>query len=313
MTPAVTREADWRFLLPRPEQDAFDHLLLLGGSPGLGAYVAELGLARRVSRSPREGRPADLVVVLADADVSIDSLAPHIADRAVVYIEADRRIPGRRMLTPRRLTRTLAAQGFTAAGTYWVKPGFPRRVMYLPFGKRGALRWYLDTVYRATSGARRALKTALHALAQRDDAFAALVPCFAITALRGMAVRPPALVEQTCAASVDSLEPILLATGEADWNRLVYLLFSDGADRPSAVLKLARSISFNSAVEHEHANLRDLSAMLPPALLASIPASTLLRVGDLSVSAETCVRGTSVATRSGPGAASLDDLRCTAA
>src|SRR5215216_6488128 len=42
------------------------------------------------------------------------------------------------------------------------------------------------------------------------------------------------------------------------------------------------------------------------------PYTTLFRVGDVSLTAETCVHGTSVATRSGPGAASLADLHCTA-
>ena len=316
------READWRFLLPCAEGGMFDHLLLIGGSSGLGAHVADLGIARRVTprladaRSGQgrlDGGPADLVVVLADANVTIDSLAPHIAERAVIYWEIDRRQPGRRMVTPRRTMRALAAHGFETAAAYWVKPGFPRRDMYLPFGRRGALRWYLDTVYRATSPARRVLKRAMHGLAHSEAGFAAAVPCFAITAVRGMAARPPAVVD-TCVAGGDAIAPVLLATGEADWNRLVFLLFEADADRPTAVLKLPRAFAFNSAVEREHAVLRDISAMLPAPLLSSIPSSTLVRIGELSVTAETCVIGTSVASRSGPGAAgALDDLRSAAA
>jgi hypothetical protein len=308
------READWRFLLPPADGGVFEHLLLLGGSSELGAYVADLGIARRVSRFPDNENPADLVVVLADADVSIDSLAPQIADQAVLYIEVDRRLPGRRMLTPRRVMRMLTGRGLAISGAYWVKPGFPRRDMYLPLGRRRTLRWYLDSVYRATSPARRVFKRALRQLACSDGAFAAAVPCFAIVAGSGISRRLPALVERMCGARDDRVEPVLLATGEADWNRLVFLLFDGDADRPTSVVKLPRTINFNHAVEREHAVLRDVSAMLPVPLLASIPASTLVRVGERSVTAETCVIGTSVASRSGPRAAgALDDLRCVAA
>ena len=40
---------DWRFLLPRADDGIFDHLLLIGGCSELGADVADLGLARRVT------------------------------------------------------------------------------------------------------------------------------------------------------------------------------------------------------------------------------------------------------------------------
>jgi hypothetical protein len=218
------------------------------------------------------------------------------------------------MLTPRRVMRMLTGRGLAISGAYWVKPGFPRRDMYLPLGRRRTLRWYLDSVYRATSPARRVFKRALRQLACSDGAFAAAVPCFAIVAGPGISRRLPALVERMCGARDDRVEPVLLATGEADWNRLVFLLFDGDADRPTSVVKLPRTINFNHAVEREHAVLRDVSATLPVPLLASIPASTLVRVGERSVTAETCVIGTSVASRSGPRAAgALDDLRCVAA
>ena len=304
------READWRFLLPRAEGGAFNHLLLLGGSAGLGAAVADRGIARHVSRSVGDA-PADVFVVLADADVDIESLLPAIAEAAFVYIEIDRRLPGRRTLTPRRLTRTLARHGLDMATTYWVKPGFPRRDMYLPFGHRGALRWYLKSIFRATSPGRRLLKAAMERFAGR--AFAAVAPCYAITAVRGRARVLPAVLEDTCAGR-ETIEPVLLASGQADWSRLVFMLFDGDTDRPTAVVKLPRMAGLNYAVEQEHAVLREVSAMLPPALLPSIPSSTFARIDGLAVTTETCARGTSVATRSGPGAdGSLRDLRCAAA
>jgi hypothetical protein len=306
---ASAREADWRFLLPQSDAGMFEHMLLAGGSPDLGAYVAGLGIARRVSQGPGGGPAADVVVLLSDADVSLDELAPHIAESACVYIEVDRRAPGRHLLTPRRLTRALEAHGFDATGAYWVKPGFPRRDMYLPFGRKGALRWYLETEYRATSPARRVLKKAMYALAQREGAFAAVAPCYAMTAVRGLSHRLPALVEQVCTPHDGTTDALLLAAGEADWNRLVFLLFNRDAQRPSAAVKIPRSTAFNSAVSREHSTLRDVTAALPPWLLSTIPSSMLMQVGGVSVTAETCVRGASLATTAGPGVESaLDDL-----
>ena len=308
------READWQFLLPRAEAGVFRHLLLLGGSPALGGHVGELGIANRVSRSPGRGAPADLVVVLADAGISIDSLAPHIADDAVLYVEVDRRQPGRRMLTPRRTMRMLAAHGFTNSTAYWVEPGFPRREMYLPFGRRGALRSYLDAMYRPPSCGRRLLKSAMKTLTQHDAMFAAMAPCYAIISARGMTLRPPALVEQACGPGDEAAEPVLLAAGDTDASRLVFLLFDGHAERPSAVLKLARAVTFNDAVEREHAVLRDVAAMVSDALLPSIPPCTLLRAGDRLLTAEGCITGIPVASRSGASAsAALDDLRCVTA
>lgn len=310
---ASAREADWRFLLPQPDAGMFDHMLLAGGSPELGAHVAGLGLARRVSRGVRGGPAADVVVVLSDADVSLDELAPHIADSACLYIEVDRRAPGRRLLTPRRLRRTLEAHGFDTTGAYWVKPGFPRRDTYLPFGSSGALRWYLDTVYRASSPARRALKAVLRGLAHRDAVFAAVVPCYAITAVRGTSPRRPALVEHTCATHAATMQPVMLAAGEADWNRLVFVLFDHNASHPSAVVKRPRTATFNGVVEREHSVLRDVSAMLRPSLHSTIPSSMLVRIGDVSVTAETCVRGTALAATSAAGArGACDDLHAAA-
>src|SRR2546425_981119 len=49
---ARASEADWRFLLP-VGADRLDHLVLMGGSPDLEATLVELGVARRITRTPR--------------------------------------------------------------------------------------------------------------------------------------------------------------------------------------------------------------------------------------------------------------------
>jgi hypothetical protein len=78
LTQASAREADWRFLLPQPDAGMFEHLLLLSGSPELGAHVAGLGIARRVSRGSGGGPAADVVVLLSDEYIGyIDVLARH--------------------------------------------------------------------------------------------------------------------------------------------------------------------------------------------------------------------------------------------
>jgi hypothetical protein len=208
------RRADWRFLLP-VRADGFEHLVLVGGPAGLAERLQAAGLARRVSRGPVAARSADALVILADAQVAIDAARPALRSGGVLYLEVDRRRPGRLALTPALVASRLTEAGLSPLETYWVKPGFESAEMFLPLGAPGALEWYLDTIFMAASPLRRVLEPALRALARGGaDRFARLAPCFAITASDG---DPPA---DLCSLALPDylrrpgLHPLLLSSGD---------------------------------------------------------------------------------------------------
>ena len=221
-------------------------------------------------------------------------------------------------MTPARAERELEAAQLTPTGAYWVKPGFPRRHMYLPLSAPGAFRWYLDTLYRTPTMLRRLVKSAARALASAFNSLNLFAPCYAVTAVRGAGVpnaRQPALITLARDAELwsdaDALQPVLLASGEADWNRIVLLLFKPGADAPSVAIKMPRIASFNEQVEWEHRVLTDLNRTAPR---PSVPQSSLFHWNGLAVCAETCVTGSSLNSRVGSSAAgALEDLKLTSA
>lgn len=307
------RDADWRFLLPdlgRP----IENMLLVGGAPELTATVLELGIARRVSSDLAAGDRYDAAIILAGARQTIAEISNQLTDDAVLYWEVDRRMPGKAMMTPARAEREIAAHQLTTTGQFWVKPGFPRRHMYLPLGAPGAFRWYLDTLYRTPTIARRLVKAATRAMASAFDGIDLFAPCYAITAARGEA-RQPALISLARQAELwsdeDAVQPVLLASGEADWNRIVLLLFKPGATAPSVAIKMPRIASFNEHVEWEHQVLTSLNAVTPR---PSVPRSTLFHWNGLAVCAETCVSGSSLNSRVGSSSTgALEDLTLTSA
>jgi GT2 family glycosyltransferase/Ser/Thr protein kinase RdoA (MazF antagonist) len=296
-------EADWRFLLPATTAEPFDHVLLLGGSEHLPSTLVTLGVARRVSRALPEGVKVDALVILADANVvSLDAVAPHLQSDGVLYWEIDRRAARRLALTPGRAMKQLRRFGLTPAATYWVKPGFAERQMYLPFAAAGAFRWYLNTLHRSRTPSTLLINAALRALAVTAHGLRALAPCFAVTAVRGP-VRPAAIAARARAEGVavsEDASPVLLAHGRNDWNRIVMLWFEPGSDTPAATMKFPRVRTFNDRIDWEHQVLQGLSTELEPSLRVSVPASTRFSCNGLAVTSQTCVRGASLHSRAGP-------------
>lgn len=314
-TPSSARQSDWRFLLPRAEGRAFEHLLLFGGSPELAASLLDLRVANRVSCEVRRGERADAVIVLAGAAESLETAAPCVSDNGVLYCEIDRRTPRQFGVTPANALRRARRHGLTPTAAYWVKPGFPERQMYLPLDAQCAFQWYLDTLFRSTTRPRRALRAGLRALARDRAGLARFAPCFAITAVRGSA-RFPAVLERAYHEGIwngNATQPVLLAHGAAEWSRVALLLFDTNARCPKAVLKLPRRSLFNPQIEWEHKILRQLGFGLPDAMRESLPVSALFRWNDLAVSVETCVTGATLSSRTGAADNdALEDLHLTA-
>jgi hypothetical protein len=105
------RRADWRFLLPAPADGSYQHLVLLGGHPGLVERLRDAGIARRVSNELPAGEPVDVVAILHGAATpgtvrrAIDVLTPG----GSLYCEIDRRSANTLMMTPGRMRRLLRA------------------------------------------------------------------------------------------------------------------------------------------------------------------------------------------------------------
>lgn len=83
------RAADWRFLLPAPEGDAYDHMVVLGGSPALRRWLVEDGFARRVTDELTPGVRADAIIALAPARASVAAVARSLLPGGAAYVEVD--------------------------------------------------------------------------------------------------------------------------------------------------------------------------------------------------------------------------------
>lgn len=311
--PVTARAADWRFVLPAAPGGLFEHLVIPGGSPQLVSDVAALGVARRVSASLPHGERADAIAVLAGVTAPpVETVAAHLAPGGVLYWEVDRRTPGQHALTPARLRGHMSRYGVDVAAAYWVKPGFPHRDMYLPLASGAAFEWYLETLYRCPTRRRKVVKQCVRAVVKRTGGIGAIAPCYAVTAVRGPS-RLPAVLERARTEGIcggADIEHVLIANGQAEWSRLVFLLFERDRTAPTTAIKLPRTPEFNQEVRREHSTLQQLGHELTPALRGTIPVSTVFELDDLAVSAETCVRGRSLTT--GPRAdatQSINDLQ----
>lgn len=315
------RRADWRFLLPPPPPGGFAHLALLGGPDGLAARLSEIGLARRISRALPGDRTADAVVALHDAHVPLTAAAASLAPGGALYFEIDRRRPTHLANTPARARRALLAAGLWPTGCYWAAPAFERCKRYLPLDEPGALRWYMGTLYAAGTPLHRLIGLAMRALASgAGGRFAALAPCFAITAVNGADAGAPSVLGHPQLRGLlppGPLRPAVLTSGQDEGSRAVLLPFAAGADRPSAVVKLATVSGFNANTEREQAALASIRARLDDRLRPSIPEPLgQLRYGDLAVGVESCAAGPTLVASSGrwgaPAARKIADLRAVA-
>jgi Phosphotransferase enzyme family len=324
------RRADWRFLLPTPPTGSFEHLVLLGGPAGVAEAVVELGLARRVScEMPTEQPPesdgvrfADALIVLHDAGVAPWRAARCLLPGGFLYCEIDRHLPSFLTFTPARAHRALAGAGLSPLGVYWPVPHFENCRKYVPLDVSGALRWYLSTLFVATTLHLRLVELGVRALTGlRVRRFAPLVPYYSVTA-----VRPPTqgLVPSLLAHDAlpeelrePDVRPLVLTSGQDDGSRLVMLPFGADDVQPKAVLKVARLPAFNINTEREQATLTAVRAPLDRSMRHTVPEPLgTLRYGSLAVGVETCAPGVPLATSSGRWDAPLhrriDDLRLAA-
>lgn len=269
------RRADWRFLLPAPPEGRFRHLLVFGGPSGLSDRLAEIGVAERASADLSATTRADAVVILSGATISPREVAGRLAPDAVLYWEVDRRRALRRV-GRRWIDRELRGAGLRRIGMYWVLPDFEHARRYLPLEPTRAVEWFFKTRFTAATPLRRGLELLVRALCRWNDrTLVSLVPCCGVVAAAGSPRRAPlvglegAPVEASilsCGAS-----PAVFTSGQDDGSRLVLMPFTNGADTPAAVVKLARLAGFEGHTRREQMTLAKLRAALPPELRGSLP------------------------------------------
>lgn len=314
--PALLARADWRFLLPAPPEGGFRHLLLLGGPAGLAELLLATGFARRVSRSlPKAGAgragaaPADVAAVLVGSrpDAAAEA-ARCLAPGGVLYCEM------------RGGFRPALPAGLGATGLWAVWPGLAGDAAraWVPLDPPGALPWFVDTLYPASTPRKRAVAAALDAMPDPRRAARLMTRSFALTAVAGPRRGAPAALlghpDLPAAVRRGEPSPLLLSRGR---ERVALLPFPAAGRSPSAVLKVPRLPRWNGVGEEEQETLRRVLAGLPASVAAALPRPVgLLRAGGLAVAVESYAPGRSLLASTGAWAAParrrIADLELTA-
>jgi Phosphotransferase enzyme family len=271
------KRLDWRFVLPEAATgEPYRHLVLLGASDRVVDETVASGIAERVSRSALERRSADALVILDATGGAARNGLECLAPGGAVYWETRRPASARRALRRARVRRT---------ADYWVLPSFEDARVYLPIDRSEATRWYLRSMFRATTPRERLLEPALQvALRLVRPLLAAAAPHHALTGVLGRTGKPALL-------SNPNQSPIMLTLGDAG-RRLVLLPFEPGSRRPVSVLKLSRVANRNAATLTEQQVLTTLRAQLSPGLRASVPEPLgTLSWRGLTVGIESCAEG----------------------
>ncbi|MFL6195568.1 MAG: phosphotransferase family protein [Thermoanaerobaculia bacterium] len=271
------RRLDGRFLLPWPREGRFDHLVLLGGPPGIAEVAREAGLARRVSASLPAAGSADALMALHGSGVPAQEAARCLAQGGCAWFELDSR---RRIPRDGRLRTT---------GIYAVLPGFERAAAYVPLEPPGALRWYARNLLPAWTPGKTLRRWGLRGAGE------ILLPWrYALTAVatpEGSA--PPSALPSW----LEGLRLLLLAHGP---DRAVLLPFAPDGAVPTSVIKVPRLPRFNARTEGEQALLAHLRARLGPAARGALPEPRgIHRAGRLALGRESHVPGRPLAQRVG--------------
>jgi hypothetical protein len=268
-SPSVSdwRRIDWRFLLPSPEGEPFEHLALLGGSKKVEELLMATGTASSISRSLRDDASADAVVVLAGSRCSPTDVRRALRPDGVLWWEISRaRHP---TLPPSKFIRKLRRAGLHVLGTYWVGRSHEHPRIYVPLDVDSAVTWVFESYFPVQSLRMRIARTWLGAPdGWNVQRLARWVPTYAVIASAGpQHPRPPGL-RGTHGLPVANCSPLMLGAGEY---RVTILPFTDGAEDPILVTKVPRYAARNDHMTYEVKVLGEIRAMLPSTLQRSLP------------------------------------------
>ena len=123
------RSTDFRFLLPsnRP----FEHVVLLGGVPGLAERLVETGTAVTVSLSMAAQRSVDAVFVMGRNQPDFRDVASRLQPGGVLYLQL-RQCPLLSGWGTRRIRRALAEVGLAPVAAYAMRPNSTSPRVFIP-------------------------------------------------------------------------------------------------------------------------------------------------------------------------------------
>ncbi len=310
----VLRRLDWRYLIPTPPTFTFDRITLIGADDQLCHAVVAIGLAKEVSTTLGD-HDADLVAVLSPARVVPGQIVNAVRPGGTIYIEVDRRQGGSRSVTPRRLAARLSTHGASITAQYVLRPRPDACEIFVPLDESGALRWFLSSVYVASTPTKLIGEIAIRTLlGSSARGIGRLVPFHAT-----VATVPPAsgtTLSSAILGAIGKLDtPPSMATITHGRNRLVQIAFPAQAHGvPQLVAKIPRQESSDRRTRHEHAMVSRIRQALGPPDGDSIPRSheVLELASGGSVAVEDAQPGCSLARSCGRWGRSLrpkvDDL-----
>ncbi len=267
------RRADWRVLLPVPA-NGFDHMVLLGGPPGLSDVVGEIGLARRISREIPDHASADSVAILRGAPASCEDVARALLPGGALYWEVESR-HARAAWIRSRIGRRLRRAQLSMTGLYWVRPDFERCELFIPIDVRTALRWYLRSLADASFPLRRFLVSRFAATTAAEMVVRVVRHC-AVTAIAGplqdgcpSILAHPAVPPDLRQAGAFPL--VINRAGRDGSRRVIIFPFRSDSTEPAAVLKFSRLAERNAGIEEEQEIVTEIRSRLDPMMRRSIP------------------------------------------
>jgi hypothetical protein len=298
---AVTLNAiDFRYLLPSDRSGPFEHVVLLGGGPGIAERLIETDTAVSVSLSTAGQRRVDAVLIMGREQPDLRDVAACLRPGGVLYFHLQRVSLLAAAGRIRRMRRRLTEVGLLPVATYATRPDSRRPRVYIPLDARGALLWYLRTLQGTTDARSWLLNQTLTTIGTVNSRLlSSAVPDIAVVA-RKPSDEP---ASQVIAPSIASQSALRRALGTNDLHALVIsgqrtimFLFGPESTEPLAVMKIPKFASQNQATENGHQALLDIVRQLDSAIASSVPQPLLLlRWREISVAVETLIPGASLA------------------
>src|SRR5579872_7440206 len=115
--PATLHSVDFRFLLPSDRRGPFEHLVLLGGPPGMAERLVETNTALAVTHGTAARGHADAMVVMGHQRLDLRDVAATLQPSGVLYFQT-RWVPLLGRAGMPKLRRALATVGLELLATY---------------------------------------------------------------------------------------------------------------------------------------------------------------------------------------------------
>ena len=310
------RSTDFRFLLPSSRP--FEHVVLLGGAPGMAERLIETDTAVTVSVSMGAQRSVDAVFVMGPNQPDLRDVASRLQPGGVLYLQL-RQVP---LLSGRgihRIRRALTEVGLVPVAAYAIRPNSISPRVFIPVEVPGAFLWYLRTLQWKPDLRSWLVNKALIAIGNVSPALLSFAaPDVGIVARKPSSSEPAMPMASTSiladpelrrALGTSDLHPLVISG-----QRTIMFLFGQNSIEPLVVIKIARLASQNEATENGYRALENIEQQLDSYIASSVPRPLLLlRWRNIDMAAESVIPGNSLArifdTWRSPLTAKIEGLR----